>query len=232
MGRRNLENGGKEDESVWRTLFNKIGNILSYIIPLEYRKTIAENARVNGATTNNGISDYTLQLNDDPGVSFLLTDKEQEEFMKSLGYFKTNDKDGIKKINKATKALSNFRGNDNINIYQIGENVIPRDSIIPIDRKDIPSNLVKSYKYSLKHAGQYPTIYYKHINPNKKEYYYKDIDLNDYGNHNNSAGAKYNVKQIFAELYDLIGNPFIQKTGIQPMVEKESFEGFKKNHFK
>ena len=177
-----------------------------------------------------GTFDSMLESKDsksrDPGHSFLLNDKEQEKFMNNMGYFKTTDDDGIKMINKATNALKKFRGNNKINIYQIGEDAISRDSIVPIDKNSVPIGLVKQNKYGLTHAGQYPTVYYRHINPNKNEYYYRDIDLNDYGNHNNTAGQKYGAIQALANLYDKIGNPFIQKTGIQPMIINNEIEDY------
>ena len=156
----------------------------------------------------------------DPGSSFLLNDRQQEKFMNNLGYVKTEDEDGIKKIAKAVKALRDYRGRDKINIYQIGEDVVPRDSVIPVPQDSIPYNLGIDTKnaISLEHAGSYPTIYYKHKNPNKQEYFYRDIDLNDYGKHHDTSGFEYGAIQRLADLYDLVGNPFIQKTGIQRLV--------------
>ena len=45
----------------------------------------------------------------EPGNAFLLNDEQQEKYMNSLGYFKTDDYDGIKKINKAVSALKKYR---------------------------------------------------------------------------------------------------------------------------
>ena len=163
----------------------------------------------------------------DPGNAFLLDDYDQEKFMEKLGYTKTDDDDGIKMIQKATDALTRFRLGRKPNIYQIGEDYVPRDSVIPIPRSEVPQEYfypngnVRSYlrdPVKLNHAGNYPTIFYKHINPLTPEYYYRYIDLNDYGQHGPGGGTTYGSNQFYADLYDFIGNPFIQKTGLQKMV--------------
>lgn len=174
---------------------------------------------------------YTPKI--EPGNAFLLNDEKQEKYMNSLGYFKTDDEDGIKKINKAVSTLKKYRNDDKINIYQIGRDVVPRDSVVPINLNEVPKNLEKNYinGYGLKHAGAYPTIYYKHVNPLKNEYFYRDIDLNDYGNHDNRGGVTYGTMQYVADLYDKIGNPFIQKTGIRRMTEKQPYTVLKDRRF-
>lgn len=154
------------------------------------------------------------------GKGFLLTDKEQKIFMESMGYKKTSDYDGIKMINKAVKGLLADTHRNSINMYQLGEDVIPRDSIYPIPKDSVPSELIELVpftKLSLIEAGSYPTIYYKHKNPNKRDYYIRDIDLNDYGHHVNDGDYSYygNYGDKLANIYDFIGNPFIQKTGIK-----------------
>lgn len=213
-----------------------------YLLPKNTRISIARAARNYGTGLNiiesfvNSPDDGLIYLKDgDPGRSFLLTDKEQEEYMKQLGYFKTQDDDGIKIIKKATDALKKYRGDDKINIYQIGKDVIPRDSVIPVSPEEAGVRHIGEYygNTGLKHAQVYNRIYYKHKNPNIKKYYFRDIDLNDYGNHNNHAGATYDYandsynyngliskRQSLANMYDLIGNPFIQKTGITEFIPK------------
>lgn len=162
-----------------------------------------------------------MNTSDDPGDSFLLDDNAQEQLMKRLGYFKTSDDDGIKMIKKATNALTAFRLGRKPNIYQIGEDLVPRDSVIPVSYDSISNNMKELGAYLdshyLKHAGEYPTIYYKHKNPNIKTIYARDIDLNDYGKHHNTSGTTYGPNQILADMYDFIGNPFIQKTGLYPI---------------
>lgn len=181
---------------------------------------------------NSSENDRHKQRLEDPGNAFLLTDKEQEKFMNNLGYKKTNDDDGIKMIKKATDALTKYRLGRKPNIYQLGEDVIPRDSVIPVPLDSIPADYKGAYggfgnkelKYKLIHAGNHPTIYYKHKNPKKKEYYYRDIDLNDYGKHHDTKGTTYDNIQILANMYDFIGNPFIQKTGIQRLLTEEELD--------
>lgn len=212
-----------------------------YLLPKNTRIAIARAAHRygNGLNIIESFADYPnygVHLKGgDPGKSFLLTDKEQEEYMKRLGYFKTYDDDGIKMIKKATDALKKYRGDDKINIYQIGKDVIPRDSVIPVSPEEAGVRHNGEYydNTKLKHAGIYNRIYYKHKNPNIKKYYFRDIDLNDYGNHGVGGGTEYDYpynssrlsgfiskRQSLANMYDLIGNPFIQKTGITELIPK------------
>lgn len=158
---------------------------------------------------------YNPEIND-PGDAFLLSDSQQKKFMENLGYFKTTDEDGVKKIKKATDALVKFRLGRKPNIYQLGNDQIPRDSVIAINEEEVPSSILNNYSKSISliHAGDNPTIYYRHKNPNKKEYYYREIDLNDYGKHIKQEGTEYGPIQYLANAYDFVGNPFIQKTGI------------------
>lgn len=173
---------------------------------------------------------YPNRLLNRIGNSYLLSDKEQEEYLKKFGLIKTNDFDGINKIRKATEALLKDKGRKTINMYQIGNDEVPRDSVYPIPIDSVPKSLLilnKGTKTADDHwgvpeptdlinPGEYPTIYYKHKNPKKHLYYYRDIDLNDYGKHydKDTKGFTYDY-QYLANLYDLIGNPFIQKTGIK-----------------
>lgn len=175
-----------------------------------------------------------MNTSDDPGDSFLLDDNAQEQFMKRLGFFKTSDDDGIKMIEKATNALTSFRLGRKPNIYQIGEDLVPRDSVIPVSYNSISNNMeglgIYLPSHSLNHAGNYPTIYYKHKNPNIKTIYARDIDLNDYGKHHDTSGITYGPNQILADIYDFVGNPFIQKTGLYPIGVVTDNQHYKSKH--
>lgn len=153
----------------------------------------------------------------DPGLGFLLNDHQQKDFMESLGYRKTTDEDGIKMIEKATNALTRHRLGRKPNIYQIGEDEIPRDSVIPIEADSVPDGFRYSAKDLLYNANEHPTVFYKSKNQQNPKYYYRDIDLNDYGTYLESKGTSYDGLQILSSIYDFFGNPFIQKSGIKEL---------------
>lgn len=220
---------------IGKTLLNK-PDLAYRFIPKDFRMAVASSfgragneleSVLNGSlepsiyfkNIYNDIANYEKYYYPDPGITHLLTDKEQEDAMKTFGYRKVYDDDGIKKINKAVQGLLRDTGRRKLNMYQRGSDVISRDSIYPVDETEFLRNKRDSiYAGSpgdLLHAGSHPTIFYKH--KTKPIYYYRDIDLNDYGLHQESSeGAKYgNVGNVIANIYDYLGNPFIQRSGIR-----------------
>lgn len=173
------------------------------------------------------LADTFLALKwDEPGASTFLNRRKQRKYLESIGYHQVDDAYNYEGIEKAVKALQRYRLGHLPPVYQIGEDAVPRDSLIRINKKDFPTSLADVYLYQnevLRDAGNYPTIFYKHKNPNHKpQYYVRDIDLNDYGQHGAFAKIKNNPAttydlQTLANLIDFFGNPFVQRSGIRPI---------------
>lgn len=162
----------------------------------------------------------------DPGRTIFLNRRNQRKHLESIGYHKVDDAYNYEGIEKAVEALRRYRLGHLPPVYQIGEDAVPRDSLIRISEKDSPISLEDVYSNNervLRHAGSYPTIFYRHKNPNHKpQYYIRDIDLNDYGQHGAFAKIKDNPAttyhlQTLANLIDFFGNPFVQRSGIRPI---------------
>lgn len=185
----------------------------------QFSSTVPEAFDTFLQNTKRYYNDKPIQITSgpDPGLGFLLNDHQQKDFMESLGYRKTTDEDGIKMIEKATSALTKHRLGRKPNIYQIGEDEIPRDSVIPIEADSVPDGFRYSAKDLLYHANEHPTVFYKSKNQQNPKYYYRDIDLNDYGTYLESKGTSYDGLQILSSIYDFFGNPFIQKSGIKEL---------------
>ncbi len=162
----------------------------------------------------------------DPGKTIFLNKRNQRKYLESVGYHKVDDAYNYEGIEKAVEALKKYRLGHLPPVYQIGEDAVPRDSLIRISEKDSPISVDDFYldnEEVLRHAGNYPTIFYRHKNPNHKpQYYIRDIDLNDYGQHGKFAKIKDNPASIYdlqtlANLIDFFGNPFVQRSGIRPL---------------
>lgn len=173
----------------------------------------------------------------DVGRGFLLDDSRQRQFMESLGYHLADDMNyGM--VNKATNNLMQKTGKPRVPIYQLGEDDIDPSlvTLVSTDPK-VVSHYHVPYDRQLNHANSYPSALYADADGN---HYVKSWDLNDYGQHNgnladsfvnwvsgysgsnkDSYGSTYGKNQFLAEMYDLVGNPFVQRTGLVKVDEPD-----------
>ena len=189
-----------------RIIANNFISNFRKILPVNLLKTIASTAH-----SSQRHDSFSLPSNVDPGNYFLLDYDRQEKEFEKLGYKKIENEDyGL--VKKAVTALEKDT-NKKIPIYKKGRDNASRDTLEVIyNGMSGDGNLPKEGE--LIHAGNYPYAIYKGKNSNK--YYVKSWDLNDYGNHNNKNGTTYKgIRQKLANIYDKIGNPFVQTTGIK-----------------
>lgn len=165
----------------------------------------------------------------DPGNSYLLSPKGQQKYMERLGY-KMLDPNAVSEadyglVKRAATLLGKKLGRA-IPIYQKGDDYTTRENLMPVysgNNDDAFYDYVMQYnkdnrETGLSHAGAYPFTLYQI--PGEKEYVYKAWDLNDYGN-NTPGGTTYSASetidekdhQYLANLYDILGEPFVQTTG-------------------
>jgi len=171
--------------------------------------------------------DYGVHEEWDPGNGFLMSPSKQQKYMESIGYHKVDD-GNYGMVNKAVTNLSSKLG-QSIPIYQLGDDDINPEEVelVSTDPSIVNQYLRKvSTQRMLRNAGNYPSALYKSKNGN--DYYVKSWDLGDYGQHGKkTSGQRYGSKQILAELYDYIGTPFVQRTGlIRVPTEEEVEAGF------
>lgn len=144
--------------------------------------------------------------------AFLFSKEEQEKAFSDAGYIiDTSGNYGLVK-----KAV----GNRKLPIYKKNKDVVDRSQLTPIFNLD--SRWLGSRESSLEDPGEFPSVVYKDKNGN---FYQNAWDLQDYGESSaGSGGHKYpKIKQLAANLLDVIGNPFVVTTGIQPVDPYEMF---------
>lgn len=189
-----------------RIITNNFISNFRKILPINLLKTIASTAHSSQRQDS-----FSLPSDNDPGNYFLLDYDRQEKELEKLGYKKIENEDyGL--VKKAVTALEKDI-NKKIPIYKKGRDNASRDTLEVIyNGMSGDGKLPKEGE--LIHGGSYPYAIYKGKNSNK--YYVKSWDLNDYGNHNNGNGTTYKgIRQKLANIYDKIGNPFVQTTGIK-----------------
>lgn len=184
----------------------------------------ADAARRVGVGSPTGKPVDKVEFDEDPGTTFLLDYDRQMGEMEKLGFFlgKTGDY-GL--VNAAVEDLAGRTGKTDIPVYQLNEDDAHRDDLYPVyngtTRDAILYELISDQdKIISKHAGSFPYVIYK--DKNKAKYYLKTYDLNDYGG--GRGGRTYESRQFLADLYDIVGNPFVQTSGI---VELPKLEGKK-----
>lgn len=187
------------------------------IIPKKWLKYVAENVESLGMPLMAPNNFYS------PGSTFLLPYDEQEKAMNKIGYHKVHDKNyGL--VRTSTANLQKLKPKE-IPIYQIGNDDVDKSNIeqIYIGFNGDGAEPFSGIKNGLQQAGGYPYAIYKDKTNNK--YYYQAYDLNDYGKHGRKElGTTYGGKQILAEMYDVLGNPFVQRTGLKHISEYDNAE--------
>lgn len=141
--------------------------------------------------------------------TYLLPRWEQEEIFKRDGYIKGKEDDyGLVK-----KAV----GDRDIPIWQVAEDAINRENLIPIGNDYRTSSAGRTLiNRSLVHAGSYPSTYY--VDNDLNNIYIKSWDLNDYGGGSGHSRAYKSLRELQANLVDAVGNPVVVTTGFQPVV--------------
>lgn len=176
--------------------------------------------------------DYGVEEDWNPEEGFLMSFPKQQKYMESIGYHKVNDSNyGM--VNKAATRLSSILGQP-IPIYQLGEDDIAQEDVdlISTDKSVVGPYIRRvSEERLLRDAGDYPAALYK--SKSNDDYYIRAWDLNDYGQHGKSSrGTTYGARQIAAELYDLVGNPFVQRTGLVRVPTEQEIEDHHNPAFK
>ena len=237
-----------------RLLAHKASDTLRSFIPKKLARNISESANsytglgniAKGLVSsfinkeNRERLNYLEEEYPDPGYGFLLDDNRQRKYMEEMGYHLVDDTNyGM--VNKAAKNLMNKTGKAKISIYQLGEDDIDPAlvKLISTDPKIVNQYHVPTER-QLNHASYHPKALYEDTEGN---HYVKAWDLNDYGQHNgnigtkfsdwimgynskipHTSGASYGANQFLAEMYDFIGNPFIQRTGLVKVKEPNEQE--------
>lgn len=139
--------------------------------------------------------------------TFLFSKNEQKKAFEDHGYILDNSGDyGLVK-----KAV----GKRNLPIYKKNKDVISRNELEVLFNPE-SAWWLGSYETELDHSGNYPSAVYRDKDGNL---YQNAWDLNDYGVASaGSEGAKYKgFRQLAANALDIVGNPFVVTTGIQPV---------------
>lgn len=176
--------------------------------------------------------DYGVQEDWNPEQGFLMSPTKQQKYMEEIGYHKVDD-GSYGMVNRAATELGNLLGTT-IPIYQLGDDDISPDDVElvstdPAEVRPYFERLVNSKSERLlRDPGNHPSALYKDSNGN---YYLKSWDLNDYGQHGRrSSGTTYDgAAQVLAELYDYIGTPFVQRTGLIRVPTEEELPVYDKS---
>lgn len=177
------------------------------------------------------ITDVEVISNNPPRDAFLLSGKDQYDYLKSQGYI-YNDRDteahNYYTVNRAVNAYKD-KFNKEVPIWQTAENAIERENLVPLlttYEKGIAeeeSNEELEYGYlksrGLPDPGSYSGIYY--ANPYNGNIYFQGVDFNNYSpadGGDSFASLNYEGNRRKASyLLDAIGNPIVTTTGYQPL---------------
>ena len=182
---------------------------------------------------------------DNPGLAFLLDRGRQSEMLQKMGYHPVND-GYYGSVTSATRKLNTLRG-DAIPIFQRGDDEVDFSDVEPVADKD-GNYFFERTSYlgdifgenELNHASYHPVSFYRHKGTG--DIYVRGYDLNDYGKHDKNiwrnlpeaignslfnqgysydkTGQTYGDEQYLAEIYDYIGNPFVQRTALVKAPDK------------
>ncbi len=201
---------------------------------------------------NASYKNYLSGKDNDPQTAFFMSYRNQEHRMNELGYVKLNKDSLYQEMRDAgikdssmiygpvrSAAMGHIAHGKETPIYldtktkQDNRNYPHRSELIPI----INGSDIDILPYdTLRHAGNYPVVFYIHRNTG--DLYIQAIDVNDYGKKAAGGGgstANYEEKslgELGAELLDKVGSPFVQTTGYILMPEydprkvKDSSVGF------
>ena len=213
---------------------------------LEQIKEIPEAGKFYIDALDNGESEYYEDgYIENPGLTFLLDRGRQSEMLKKMGYHPVND-GYYGSVTSATRKLNALKG-DAIPIFQRGDDEVDFSEVEPIADKD-GNYFFERTSYlgdifgenELNHASYHPVSFYRHKRTG--DIYVRGYDLNDYGKHDKNmwknlpeaignslfnqgysydkTGQTYGDEQYLAEIYDYIGNPFVQRTALVKAPEK------------
>lgn len=176
---------------------------------------------------------------ENPGLTFLLDRGRQSEMLQKMGYHPVND-GYYGSVTSATRKLNALKG-DVIPIFQRGDDEVDFSEVEPVADKD-GNYFFERTSYlgdifgenELNHASYHPVSFYRHKGTG--DIYVRGYDLNDYGKHDKNiwrnlpeaignslfnqgysydkTGQTYGDEQYLAEIYDYIGNPFVQRTAL------------------
>lgn len=203
-------------------------------------KDIPESGKFYTDALDNGESGYYEDgYIENPGLTFLLDRGRQSEMLQKMGYHPVND-GYYGSVTSATRKLNALKG-DAIPIFQRGDDEVDFSEVEPVADKD-GNYFFERTSYlgdifgenELNHASYHPVSFYRHKGTG--DIYVRGYDLNDYGKHDknmwrnlpeaignslfnqgysyNKAGQTYGDEQYLAEIYDYIGNPFVQRTAL------------------
>lgn len=233
-------NGGKLPIVNPKVVGNVLRTAVHSIIPQKVAKGLAgiANLSYGALLTPKEIADYYnygVQEDWNPAMGFLMSPSGQKDYMESIGYHLVDD-GNYGMVNRAASELSKSRG-EKIPIYQLGEDEIDPNQVelISTDQKFINEYYQRMPQDKmLRDAGSYPIALYK--DKNSDDLYIKQWDLNDYGQHGKiekktdrfSGSTTYGARQFLAELYDSIGRPFVQRTGLVKLLSED--EGYNQEY--
>lgn len=178
----------------------------------------------------------------DPGEAFFLTRSDQERLFQSNGYktikgINTEDDDAFRRqlgtVRGAAKRYYD-EGYD-IPVYEYtadSDTTVLDEDVIPIGNFYSVSGSIKPRTYIptkdvafLPHGGSHGNAVYLHKDG---KLYVKSWDLNDYGAKTSGTGGAAstygNIRKRMANLLDISGSPFIQRTGYVPLLYKEQYD--------
>lgn len=217
---------------------NAVKNAVLSVLPVSVSKGLSSVASLTrgdlrGAPLKD-YYDYGVQEDWNPEQGFLMSPKKQQKYMEEIGYHKVDD-GSYGMVNRAATELGKLLGTT-IPIYQLGgDDISPENvelvSTNPDEVRPYFERLVNSKSERLlRDPGSHPSALYKDSDGN---YYLKSWDLNDYGQHGRrSSGTTYGVAQALAELYDYIGTPFVQRTGLIRIPTEEEMPVYDKSREK
>jgi hypothetical protein len=214
---------------------NAVKNAVLSVLPMSVSKGLSSVASLTrgdlrGAPLKD-YYDYGVQEDWNPEQGFLMSPTKQQKYMEEIGYHKVDDS-SYGMVDRAATELGKILGTT-IPIYQLGgDDISPENvklvSTNPDEVRPYFERLVNSKSERLlRDPGSHPSALYKDSNGN---YYLKSWDLNDYGQHGRrSSGTTYGVSQALAELYDYIGTPFVQRTGLIRVPTEEEMPVYDKS---
>lgn len=157
----------------------------------------------------------------DPQTVFLLNEKDQQTIMERNGYKKVDistEKDPYGLVRSAAN-FHNKTKNVPVYEYTIGsDSTVTRDQLSHLfsyNARDVYNARL------LPHVGNVPIAVY--INPETGKVYKREYDLNDYGPVDGNAtgfiGNVSSVKQFGGRMLDVLGTPFVQRTGFYEVLQ-------------